>query len=78
MKTIEIKNNIRNKINQINDKSFLEAINNLIESKAEEKVYILSDEQLLMINEGGKEIEEGKFITNEDLDLEIKQWLAKN
>jgi predicted transcriptional regulator len=78
MKTIEIKNNIKNKINLINDKSFLEAINNIIENKAEEKIYKLSDEQLLMVNEGEKEIEAGNFITNEDLDLEIKQWLKKS
>ena len=78
MRTIEIKNNIINKINLINDKSFLEAINNIIENKAEERVFKLSEDQLSLVNEGEKEIESGNYITNEDLDLEISQWLTKN
>ena len=78
MRTIETKNNIINNINLINDKSFLEAINNIIENKAEERVYKLSEDQLSLVNEGEKEIESGNYITNEDLDLEISQWLTKN
>ena len=31
-----------------------------------------------LVNEGEKEIESGNYITNEDLDLEIRQWLTKN
>ena len=78
MRTIETKNNIINNINLINDKSFLEAINNIIENKAEERVFKLSEDQLSLVNEGEKEIESGNYITNEDLDLEISQWLTKN
>ena len=78
MRTIEIKNNIISKINLINDKSFLEAINKIINNKAEAKVYELSEDQLFIINEAEKEIEAGNFISNEDLELEIKQWLTKS
>ncbi len=78
MSTIEIKDNIISKIILIDDQSFLEAINILINNKADQKVYKLSPEQLESINRGINDIKEGNFITNEDLNLEISQWLEKS
>ena len=77
MSTIEIKDNIINKLTLIDDESFLEAINILINNKADEKIYKLSPEQIKSIERGRQDIKDGKYITNEDLMLKMSEWLEK-
>ena len=75
MTTTSIRSNIINKISQIDDKAFLQAINSIIENKTESGVYKLSKQQLVEINKSEKEIAKGKFVSNESLNKEVSQWL---
>ena len=72
MTTTSIRSNIINKISQIDDKAFLQAINSIIENKAESGVYKLSKQQLNEISKSEKEIAKGKFVSNESLNKEVR------
>ncbi|MBS1515011.1 MAG: hypothetical protein JSS63_08260 [Bacteroidetes bacterium] len=68
-----LKKQLINSINNIEDIEYLEGLNQLVKDKDE--IYILSKEQESAINEGLKDIEEGKYIPDEVLNKEINQWL---
>ncbi len=75
MSTVELKHTIIEKLSQIDDASFLKAIKTIVESKANEDVYKLSDFQKKRIEESREQMKLGQTISNEALQKEIKQWL---
>ena len=75
MKTVELKNILIHRISEINDKSFLHAIKTILDSKSESKVLTLTSEQRDEIIASKKEIEQGLFIENNELEKEIDGWL---
>jgi len=75
MKTVELKNILIHRIAEINDKSFLQAIKTILDSKSESKVLTLTPEQRNEIIASKKEIEQGLFIENDELEKEIEEWL---
>ncbi len=77
MNTVDLKNILIHKIAGINDKSFLNAIKTIIESKSETTVYKTSSEQRSKIIEGQEQISNGEYFTNEQVDLEINEWLKE-
>jgi hypothetical protein len=77
MTTIELKNILIHKIAGINDKSFLNAIKTIVDTKSESTIYKTSPEQRVNIKEGKKQIAGGDFYTNEQVELEIDKWLRE-
>jgi len=77
MTTVELKNILMHKIAGINDKSFLSAINTIIESKAETTIYRTSQKQQEKIMEGREQIAKGEWFTNEQDNKEIDKWLKE-
>jgi predicted transcriptional regulator len=77
MSTIELKNILIHRIAGINDKSFLTAIKTIIETKAESINYKTTPEQRLRIKEGREQIARGEYYTNEQVELEIDEWLKE-
>ena len=75
MTMLELKSILIHRISEINDIRFLEAIKTILDEKAEDSVIVLSDEQKQEIIQSRKEIKEGLFISNEELDKEIQAWL---
>jgi hypothetical protein len=75
MTTIELKNILIHRISEINDVSFLKAIKTILESKTETEIITLTTEQRDDIMASKKEIEQGMFIGNQDLEKEISVWL---
>jgi len=75
MSTIELRHYIIEKLSQISDDSFLKAIKTLVESKANEGVYKLSDFQKKRVELGREQLRKGQTISNDDLQKEIDQWL---
>jgi predicted transcriptional regulator len=75
MSTIELRELIINQLSHINDTSFLKAIKTIIDSKAEEEVYKLSDYQKERIRTGREQLLQGQTISHEELQKEIDQWL---
>lgn len=74
MTTIELKKQLINRIAEIDDESFLQAIKTILDSKTQSQVLTLTDAQRHEIIESKKQIEEGEFIEQSDLDQKFNQW----
>jgi hypothetical protein len=77
MNTVDLKNILIHRISQINDLSFLEALKTILDSKSETKTIQLSDKQFQEIIDSKKEIEEGLYIDNDELNNEVSEWLKE-
>jgi hypothetical protein len=75
MTTFQLKNALIQKISEIEDISFLEAIKTILEVKSESKIISLTPELTKEIMASKKEIEQGLFIENDLLEKEIEEWL---
>lgn len=76
MNTAELKNILKLRIDFINDKKFLSALNTLIESKTE-NIIVLTKEQKKIINQSQKEYSEGNFSKNDVVNEEMEKWLKE-
>jgi predicted transcriptional regulator len=75
MSTIELKNLLIQRISEIQDRSFLEAIRTILDSKAESKTIQLTTEITNEIMASKKEINNGLFVENDSLEKEVSAWL---
>jgi len=76
MTTIELKKVLIHRITEINDISFLKALNTILESKTQTEIISLTLEQRNEIIESKKEIEQGLYIEHELLDKKVSSWLS--
>jgi len=76
MSTVELKKLLIHRIEEINDLPFLNAIKTILEAKTHSNVISLTPEQYQEIIESKKEIEQGNYIEQSDLDKEIGKWLS--
>lgn len=74
MSTTELKNILIERINEIEDPEFLSAIKTILDAKTSE-LFPLSKEQKKRIEEGRRQIEDGKYITNDEVLTELKKWI---
>lgn len=78
MKTIEIRKKLIEEIKLSNNKELLEELYNYINQENKVlKTYKLNKEQNSAIKEARKQIENGDFLTNEEADNEIEEWLRR-
>jgi predicted transcriptional regulator len=77
MTTIELKDILVHKIAAINDKSFLAAMNTIIDSKSEKLIYKTTPEQRQVIKVGQDQIARGESFTNDQVEAEIDKWLRE-
>jgi predicted transcriptional regulator len=77
MTTVELKNILIQRIAGINDKSFLTAINTIVETKSEKTIYKTTPEQRERIKVGRAQIAKGESFTNEQVEKEIDNWLRE-
>lgn len=76
MTAIELKKQLIHRIAEINDITFLNAIKTILDSKAQTKSLSVTAEQRHEIIESQKEIQQGLFIEQEQLDKEFDKWLS--
>jgi hypothetical protein len=74
MTTIALKKLLINRIAEINDVSFLNAIKTILDTKTQ--TLLLTPEQRFEILESQKEIESGLFVEQVELDKEFNKWLS--
>jgi len=67
---------INEHLSHIDDVSFLNAINTIIESKASDGIYKLSDYQKKRIDLAREQLKKGQTISNEAIQEEVNQWLS--
>jgi predicted transcriptional regulator len=76
MTTAKLKSKVIDKIKTIEDAELLESVYNMIESDLNLQVSMkLSKEQIAAIEEGRKDIREGRTFTDEEVKKEIDKWL---
>jgi hypothetical protein len=76
MTAIELKNLLIHRIAEINDVSFLNAIKTILDTKTQSQTIKLTPEQRNEIQESRKEVEQGLFIEQVELDKEFNKWLS--
>jgi hypothetical protein len=74
MTTIALKKLLINRIAEINDVSFLNAIKTILDTKTQ--TLSLTPQQRNEIIESQKEIESGLFVDQVELDKEFNKWLS--
>jgi len=75
MSTVELKNKISSRLTTIEDLNFLQSIHNLIESRFDDTIYYLSQQQKLRVEEARLDFVTGKTLTNDEVVKEIGNWL---
>lgn len=75
MTTIELKKILIHRIAEIEDESFLKTIKTILDAQSQDQIIILTDEQKEEIAESKKQIEQGFFIEQDELDKEFDKWL---
>ena len=75
MSTLELKNLLIQRISEIQDKPFLEAIRTILDTKAESKTLHLTPEITKEIMASKQEISKKLFIENNLLEKEVAEWL---
>jgi hypothetical protein len=77
MNTLEnIKNSLIDKILATRNERLLEAIKNIFESTQSEELIALSTEQIEMLSMSEKDIEEGKLVSDSELNKRDSKWLS--
>jgi len=77
MTTLQLKNALIQKISEIEDKSFLEAIKTILDAKSKSKKLYLTPELINEIMESKQEIKKGLSIDNDLLEKETEEWLKE-
>lgn len=76
MSAIDLKKLLIHRIAEIDDVSFLKALKTILDSKTKSKIISLTQEQREEIMESKREIEQGLFIEQAELDKEFDKWLS--
>ena len=78
MSTKELKKKLIEKIEKTESNELLAEAYRLLELGTEDiETYSLSDEQKDAVEEARQQIRDGKFLTNDDANREIDEWLGK-
>jgi hypothetical protein len=78
MSTIELRKLLIEKIQLTDDDKLLEEASRLIKVEIEESdAYILNDKQKEAIEEARKQIINGEYLTDQESNMEIDEWLSK-
>lgn len=71
MTTLELKKEIKSRIDKIEDEKLLKKVENLLN----EKIYVLSEEQIKAVEEAREEFSKGEFYTQEEIEEMTNKWL---
>jgi len=78
MSTVELRKRLIDKIQTTKDERILEEAYRLLEIETEDiEIYKLNDDQKKAISEARQQIKNGQFLTDEQANKEIDEWLNK-
>lgn len=77
MSTKELKMDLMRTISSIEDVSVLEKIKQFLKNQNAEKVYVLSEDQLAILNESIEQFKNGQFLTEEEAEKDIEKWFKE-
>ena len=64
-------------VSSIEDVSVLEKIKQFLKNQTAEKVYVLSEDQLAILNESIEQFKNGQFLTEEEAEKDIEKWFKE-
>jgi len=78
MSTIELRKQLIDKIQKTDDKKILEEVYRLLEIESEDiEIYKLNADQKKGISEAREQIKNGQYLTEEQANKDIDEWLKK-
>jgi hypothetical protein len=78
MSTVELRKKLIEKIQKTENEVLLEEAYRLLELETEDiEIYKLTEEQRKAVSEGRLQIKNGKFLTDDQANNEIDEWLSK-
>ena len=78
MNKATLKEKLISKIQNIENVDVLKEVYHLLEIESEDiEAYTLTDEQISIVHEAKEQINKGQFLTHEEAQLKINQWLNK-
>jgi uncharacterized protein with PIN domain len=77
MNTIELKQELINRISGIEDVDFLNAIKTILDFNRKESFIELTKDQELELLTASKEGEKGNFISQSEMDKKVEEWLRE-
>ena len=78
MSTVELRKKLIEKIQKTENSELLEEAYRLLDVGTEDmEIYKFSDEQRSAVAEGRQQIKDGKFLTEDEANREIDEWLGK-
>jgi len=73
-----LKETLISKIQDIQDENILKEVYRLLQIESDDlESYTLTDEQINVVNEAKEQISKGEFLTHEEAQNKINQWLNK-
>jgi len=78
MSSAELKKRLIDKIQETDNKNLLEEAFRLLQMESEDfEVYKLSEDQKNAVNEARQQIKNGQFLTDDEANKDIDEWLGK-
>ena len=78
MTTIELKKKLIKRINNIEDELLLQEVSRLIDTGEDESdIYYFTEEESRAIEEAREQYAKGEFLSNEEANKEVDEWLGK-
>ena len=78
MKTKELRNKVIHKVNEINDDNLLNDLIKILDNSTDtDEVFRLSENHKKAISSAIDQIEKGDYLTNEECNKKIDEWLKK-
>lgn len=74
---VDLKEQLIKKIQETTDKDILEEVYRLLEINFNDEVYNLTNEQKNAIKEAQKQIKKGDYLTEEQANNQVEEWLKK-
>ena len=78
MSNAELKKRLIDKIQETDNKNLVEEAFRLLQMESEDiEVYKLSEDQKNAVNEARQQIKNGQFLTDDEANKDIDEWLGK-
>ncbi len=77
MTVIELKEKLIAKIQETDDEQMLEHISDIMEYEHTGEIHEMSAGALEAVKEGLEQLDRGEWISNEEVDKQVKEWLNK-
>ncbi len=76
MTTVDLKQSLLDEISKIENHEFFEALKVFMDFTMEKKIYNVSEEQMMVIEEGLLEFERKEGISDKEFTTEFEKWLS--